>query len=214
MDYNCFFNRVEYNFGKVTARLLLLMIFIVLFSICLTYSAQFPESVEKHYKNKQSIYWEIQQISISPIFDEPETSLVKVYFQKPKKMFITMPDKQVYVDGDTVWTYLINHKQIQKSFSEHFFNPFDFVDCDQTYYRVIADTDGVMTLVSVDESMEPDSLELGYNNNGKITRIEYQDINDNKMIFKFLEESFSVTIPDDNFLNDIPDGVEVIDLND
>jgi outer membrane lipoprotein-sorting protein len=214
MDCNRFFNRVEYNFKKDVARTGLMITLIVLFSICLTYSAEFPEPVEKHYQGKQSIYWEIQQISISPIFDEPETSLVKFYFQKPQKMFITMPDKQVYVNGDTIWTYLINHKQIQKSISEHFFNPFDFIDSNQTYYRVIADKDGMMTLMSIDESMEPDRLEVNYSENGAITRVEYQDINDNKVIFEFSEESFSVTIPDDNFLNDIPDEVEVIDLND
>lgn len=214
MDYNRFFNRVEYNFKKEVARPGLMITLIVSLYVCLTYSAEFPEPVKMHYQRKQSIYWEIQQISISPIFDEPETSLVRLYFQKPQKMFITMPDKQVYVDGDTIWTYLINHKQIQKSISEYFFNPFDFIDSDQTYYQVIDDKDGVMTLTSIDESMEPDSLEVRYNENGKLIRVEYQDINDNKVIFEFLEESFSVNIPDDNFLNNIPDEVEIIDLND
>lgn len=214
MDYNHSLNRVKYSLKKAVVYPVLMIMLMILLPVFLIYSAEFPVSVKEHYSNKQTIYWEIQQISISPIFDEPETTLVKFYFQKPHQLFIVTPDKHIYSHGDTLWSYLIYHKQIQKSISEHFFNPFDFIDSAQTYYKVVADEGGTMILISVDESMEPDSLQIRYNESGKIIKVEYQDINDNRVIFEFLKESFSETIPDDNFLNNIPEGVEIIDLSD
>jgi outer membrane lipoprotein-sorting protein len=214
MDHNHSFSRIIYNLKKALVYPVLMIMFIILLSVVLTYSTEFPASVKKYYSDKQTVYWEIRQISISPIFDEPETSLVEFYFQQPHRIFIVTLDKHIYYRSDTLWSYLINHKQIQRSIGEHFFNPFDFIDSTQTYYQVVADEGGTMTLINIDESMEPDSLQVRYNESGKIIGVAYQDVNDNRVIFEFLKESFLKTIPDDNFLNNIPEGVEIIDLSD
>lgn len=203
----------KYHLKKKINLLAISIAALILFPAIISYTAEFPDKMQNHYRNKQLIYWEIRQITISPIFDEPETTLVRFYFKKPHNLFIATPDQNIYIRGDTIWVYLIKHKQIQKNISGYVLNPFDFIDSAQTIYQIIDSDNQKITLKSVDEMMEPDSLEIYYNKDGVITRVEYLDLNDNSVIFEVLDESFSTAIPEDNFLVNTPEGVEIIDIN-
>jgi outer membrane lipoprotein-sorting protein len=183
-----------------------------LFPAVLSQTVEYPEPLKSRYSDQKMIFWDIRQISISPIFDEPETSRVELYFQKPNRLFIKSIDKQIYSANDTVWTYLINHKQIQMVVGGQVFSPFDFLDSSQSYYEVVFKGEDYISLKSTDQTMEPDSLEIYYNKTGEITRVEYLDVNDNMVVIELIEESFIKPIPDDLFVNNKPDSVEIIDI--
>jgi outer membrane lipoprotein-sorting protein len=185
----------------------------VLFPAVLSQTVEYPEPLKNYYQGRNSIFWDIRQISISPIFDEPETSSVELYFQKPDRLFIISADQQIYAANDTVWTYLVNHKQIQLVVGRQVFNPFDFLDSSQTFYEVTAAGENFAALKSSDQTMEPDSLEIYFIKTGAIERVEYLDANENKVIVELIEESFAKPIPDDNFVNSKPKGVEIIDIS-
>lgn len=187
---------------------------LILFPIVTSHTAEFPDPLQNRYCNRELIYWNIRQVTISPIFDEPETTVVQFYFQKPHRLYIEAPGRYVLAEGDTIWTYLIDHKQIQKNIDGYVFNPFDFIDSAQTFYRVIFADSQKIDLKSVDESTEPDSLAIYFNKDGAISRVEHLDINDNRVMYEILEELFTKKIPDDNFLSNTPKGVEIIDISD
>jgi len=185
----------------------------VLFPVVLSFTTEYPDQFKKHYQEQNTVYWQICQISISPIFDEPETSRVELYFRRPDCLFIVSPDQQIYASGDTVWTYLVNHKQIQRTIGTRVFNPFDFLDTSQTFYETLQVTDNFIVLKSLDETLEPDSLDIYYAGDGTVLKVEYLDTNDNKVIFDIKEESFTKGIPEDNFVIKRPEGVEFIDIS-
>ena len=205
---------INYSLKKKVITLSLAIFFVILLPVVISYTAELPVPLKNHYNNQQMIYCNIRQITVSPIFDEPETTIVQFYFEKPQSLFIETPRQHIYAKSDTIWTYIIEHQQIQKKLGGYVFNPFDFVDDTQTYYRVANTNNNKVTLKSVEADAEPDSLEIHYNIDGTIERIEYLDINDNLVVYEIMEESFSKSIPEDNFLLKTPDGVKIIDLDD
>ena len=207
-------NKKGYSLTKNILLMALFIVGMILFPLVISQTAEYPESFKDYYRDKGSIYWEIRQITLSPVFDTPETSLVKFYFEKPDTLFIESPRQQIFAIGDTFWTYVIPHKQIQKSIGAGFFNPFDFLDSSQTFYRIVSSGDGHIVLKSTDEETQPDSLDIYYGNSGAITSVDYKDVNDNQVKLQFLKESFSKKIPSDNFHNKPPRGVEIINLSD
>jgi outer membrane lipoprotein-sorting protein len=182
-------------------------------SVITAYADNFPVSVCERYGDKNLMYWKIRQITISPVFDEPETTDVQFYFEKPHDLFIDTRAQQVYARADTIWTYLVKHNQIQKRCSGYILNPFDFIDSAQTFYIIVSTQKNKITMKSIDELMEPDSLEIRHEKDGGITRIEYLDVNNNLVIFEILDESFKKHIPENNFLAKPPEGVEIIDID-
>ena len=203
----------KYSLTKAFISMIIFIAAMVLFPAVISFTAEYPDPLIKHYSGRDLVYWKINQVTISPVFDEPETSLVELYFQKPSELFLKSPDQQVYAVGDTIWTYLIKHKQIQKSIGSGIFNPFDYIDSSQTYYRVEDTDNNSVKLRGAEENMEPDSLTIDFNPSGEIVRLEYLDANENNVIMEFLEESFNKNIPKDNFKDVPPEGVEIIDLS-
>ncbi|MCD6161801.1 MAG: hypothetical protein J7K40_05235 [candidate division Zixibacteria bacterium] len=203
----------KYHLKRRAALMVLSITAMIFLPAVMLYTAEFPDALQKHYYNRQSIYWEIRQVTISPIFDEPETTLVKFYFNKPHSLFIKTANQEVYAIEDTLWTYRPKHKQIQKNIGGRVFNPFDFIDSAQTFYQVVAIDNGRLDLKRVDQSIEPDSLSISFNENGEVKRVEYPDLNENLVIYEILDESFTRQIPADNFLTNTPENIEIIDLN-
>jgi outer membrane lipoprotein-sorting protein len=186
---------------------------LIILSMTLSFADELPQSIINHYRGSQSIYWKIRQITISPIFDKPETLVVEFFIERPSKMYVTMPQKQIYTDGETVWTYLEQHKQVQKSSEGHVFNPFDFVDSAQTSYKVISAASDQMVMKAIDQTMEPDSIMIRYNTKGKIRAADYYDLNGNKVKLDFIKETFGKGIPRNIFLKNLPKDVKTIDLD-
>ena len=207
-------NKKGYSLTKNIVLMALFILTMILFPLVISQTAEYPESFRDYYRGKASIYWEIRQITISPVFDTPETSLVNFYFEKPDTLFIESAQQQIFAIGDTFWTYVVPHKQIQKSIGSGVFNPFDFLDSNQTFYRVVSSGDGHIVLKGIDDTAQPDSLDIYYGNSGAITGVAYKDINDNQVELQFMKESFSKPIPSDNFHYKTPKGVEIINLND
>ena len=205
---------INYRLKKKVITLSPAIFFMILLPVVISYTAELPDPLKNHYNNQQMIYWNIRQITVSPIFDEPETTIVQFYFEKPHSLFIETSRQHIYAKSDTIWTYIIEHQQIQKKLGGYVFNPFDFVDDTQTYYRVVNTNNKKVTLKSVEVNAEPDSLEIQYNIDGVIERIKYLDINDNLVVYEIIDESFSKPIPEDNFLINVPDGVKIVDLDD
>jgi outer membrane lipoprotein-sorting protein len=203
----------NYNIKKAVFLMAVFICAMVLFPVVLSFTAQYPNQLKERYLNQTTIYWRINQISISPVFDEPETASVELYFGKPDCLYIISPDQHLYVSGDTVWTYLIKHKQIQRAIGARVFNPFDFLDTSQTFYEIAQVTENYIALKSIDETLEPDSLGIHFAENGAVVKVEYLDTNENKVIFEIKEESFSKRIPADNFVFKKPEGVEFIDVS-
>ena len=185
-----------YNVKKAIFLMAIFISAMVLFPVVLSFTTEYPNQFKKHYQGQETVYWRIQQISISPIFDEPETALVELYFRKPDCLFIVSPDQQIYASSDTIWTYLINHKQIQMTIGTRVFNPFDFLDTSQTFYEILQVTDSYIALKSLDNTLEPDSLDIYYAENGAVTKVEYLDTNDNKVILDIKAVSYThLTLP-------------------
>jgi outer membrane lipoprotein-sorting protein len=178
-------------------------------------AADMPSLIKKHYRGRDSIYWKIKQITYFPVFEQSETLAVEFYVERPNKLFIRMPDRQIYSDGETTWVYLPDDKQIQKSLNGDFFNPFDLIDSAQTRFQIysVSLTERQIVMLSIDEIMEPDSLCLRYKQDGSLIMAGYLDANDNEIELVFSKELFGKPIPDDIFIKKLPKDVEVIDLD-
>jgi outer membrane lipoprotein-sorting protein len=202
------------KYCRIHIGLVLILLFLIAFSyISNVYAIELPTAVSKHYDGQQTIYWKIRQISISPLFDQPETVMVQFHIQKSNKMYITMPKKMIYTSGDTVWVYLPDQKQVQKQIGDQVFNPFSLIDNSQQYYKVLSVDKNSMRLKRADETVEPESLEVSYLPNGRLGSVSYFDVNENEIRLEFTKESFSKKFPTNIFLKSLPKDVQVIDLN-
>lgn len=197
-------------FGKLSFFLALM----VALPVVISFTAEYPRPVTERYLDKDNVYWKIEQITISPIFDEPETSRVELYFQKPDKLYLDSEKRKIMAVGDTIWNYIVPHKQIQISLTGSVFNPFDFIDTTRSQYELLKSENNVLTLRSFDNSLEPDSVEVEFSAEGLIKNVTYLDVNQNEVKLIFLDESFEKLIPQNNFLVNIPEDVEVVDLGD
>lgn len=179
------------------------------------FAADMPSLIKNHYRGHDSIYWKIKQVTYSPVFEQSETLAVEFYIERPSKLFIRMPDRQIYFDGETTWVYLPDDKQIQKSLNGDFFNPFDLIDSAQTRFQIysVSPAERQIVMLSIDEIMEPDSLCLRYNQDGSLKMAGYLDANDNEIELVFNKESFGKPIPNDIFIKKPPKDVELIDLD-
>jgi len=72
---------------------------IILLLACQTLAADMPSLIKKHYRGHDSIYWKIRQITYSPVFEQSETLAVEFYVERTIKLFILMPDRQIYSYG-------------------------------------------------------------------------------------------------------------------
>lgn len=203
-------NSLYRAFGKM----IFFLVLMILLPVVMSFTAEYPEPVTQKYLDKDNVYWEIEQVTISPIFDEPETSQVELYFQKPNNLYLVSENREILTRGDTIWTYLIPHKQIQKTIGGVVFNPFNFVDTAQTSYKILESTANEIALKSIDGSAEPDSLQIVFYDGGSIKTVSYLDINKNEVKLNFMNESFVKYLPEDNFLSNTPEGVEIIDFGD
>jgi outer membrane lipoprotein-sorting protein len=178
-------------------------------------SAEMPSLIKNHYRGQTAIYWKIKQITYSPVFEKAETLAVEFYIERPNRLFARMPDRQIYSDGDTLWVYLPEDKQIQKSLNGEFLNPFDFVDSAQSRFQVhtASASNREVTLLAIDEITEPESLCVRYNENGGLKTAGYLDANENEIELIFVKETFNKTIPKDIFVKKLPKDIEVIDLD-
>jgi len=192
--------------------LIILVAVMVLLPAVLSTANDLPAVLISRYSHKASIFWKIRQVTISPIFDEPETTSVDFFINNHDSLYISTPQKQIFGIADTLWTYLPKHKQIQKHPGSQVINPLAFIDSSQSLYRVLSANDQMVILKSIDENSEPDSVAIHYGKDGAIDRAEYLDANQNKVVMEFLDESFAKSIPRDNFMNNPPPGVELIDL--
>jgi len=203
-----------HTFKGAFLSIIIFIVIMILFPAVISFTAEYPDPLLKHYIDHQNVYWKINQISISPIFDEPETTQVELYFQKPHTLYLLSAKQQVYAKNDTVWTYLIKYKQIQKATGQSMFNPFDYIDTTRSVYKAVDASANQVVLKSSDGTMEPDSLTIDFAKDGRIVKLVYLDANENRVEMIFLDESFSRKIPSDNFLINKPLDVEIIDLDD
>lgn len=178
-------------------------------------AADMPLLIRNHYRGRNSIYWKIKQITYSPIFEQSETLAVEFFIERPNKLYIRMPNRQIYSDGETTWVYLPDDKQVQRSLNGDFFNPFDLIDSAQTRFQIysVSTTERQIVMLSIDEIMEPDSLCLSYKPDGSVKAANYLDANDNEVKLLFIKEIFGKTIPSDIFIKKLPIDVEIINLD-
>ena len=123
-------------------------------------AAKMPAPLLKHYSTRTVIFWKIRQINISPVFDEPESTVIDFYFEKPGKLYVAAPEQDIFIKGDTLWTYLIADKQVQKRTGGQAFNPFNFIDSTQSSYKVVQAEKRKVILKAKTEGLEPDSLAI------------------------------------------------------
>jgi outer membrane lipoprotein-sorting protein len=178
-------------------------------------SAEMPSLIKNHYRDQNAIYWKIQQVTYSPVFEKAETVTVEFYLERPNRLFALMPDRQIYSDGETLWVYLPEDKQIQKSLNGEFLNPFEFIDSSQTRYQVhtAKESNREVTLMAIDEITEPESLCVRYKDDGGLKTANYLDANENEIELTFVKETFAKTIPKDIFIKKLPKDIEIIDLD-
>jgi outer membrane lipoprotein-sorting protein len=179
------------------------------------FAADMPSILKNHYRDHDSIYWKIKQITYSPVFEQSETLAVEFYIERPNKLFARMPDRQIYSDGETTWVYLPDDMQIQKSLNGDFFNPFDLIDSAQSRFQIfsVSSAERNIVMLSIDEIMEPDSLSVRYNQDGSLKAADYLDANENEIELQFVKETFGKTIPNDIFIKKLPKDTEVINLD-
>ncbi len=197
-------------FGKMSFFLALM----IALPVVLSFTGEYPKPALARYLDKDNVYWKIEQINISPIFDEPETTLIELYFQKPDNLYLVTDVSMILTRADTIWTYSPDNRQIQKNIGGGVFNPFNFIDTSQTHYKIVESDANSVSLKCIDGTLEPDSLQVTYGIDGVIRSVSYLDINENEISLVFKDESFDKLIPEDNFLTKTPEGVQIIDFSD
>ncbi|HVP35606.1 MAG TPA: outer membrane lipoprotein carrier protein LolA [Terriglobales bacterium] len=181
--------------------------------------------IEEKYNSLKTLSISFQEEIKSEDFSTLRKFKGKMYLKNPNKFRIEMPSQTVVSDGEYIWVYSKENKQVTKNRadkSKDLFRPNDYLFNFRKNYnynlegekKISGKTCYKMVYSSKTDGEFFTKITVFFD---KVTllaqRIEYQDLNDNFTILNFNQIKPDVEIADSRFVFIPPAGVELVDLS-
>lgn len=202
---------------------LLLSLFFVSLSSGIT-SEELALKIEGRYDSLKTLSVSFQELIKSQDFTTLRKFKGKMYLKNPNKFRIELPSQVVVSDGEFIWVYSKENKQVTKNRvdkSKDLFRPNDYLfnfrknyNYELTGEQKIGDKICYkMVYTSKTEEEFFKKITVFFERETLLAqRIEYLDQNDNYTTLSFKEVKPDVVISDSRFIYNPPPGVELVDL--
>ena len=175
--------------------------------------------IRKKLSRVKDLAADFKYTAVIKVLDERQVSNGKLYLKKPDRFRIELEYLTLVSDGETVWNYTPENKQVLKSSLEK--SPeiprisnvvFDF----EKSYRVDRLRSErkyhVLTLIPREPVADITSLEVWVDKKKLLVRkMAYQDINGNEKIYELSNIKINQKPARDLFMFQVPEGVEVFE---
>ncbi|MEW6050934.1 MAG: outer membrane lipoprotein carrier protein LolA [Candidatus Zixiibacteriota bacterium] len=163
--------------------------------------------------------FEFRSILFSSIFKQTDTSRGTAYIARDGRYRINLGPDQYVNDGSYLYSYSPSSNQVvmQKADSTTAFSKevSYLTRLDEFFKTIILKANSEYRLIKLTDRMQnlPDSMNLVINKKARtIERIEYFDINDEKVRIEFLKQTTGSECDDKQLAPDFPDSAERVKL--
>lgn len=183
---------------------------------------QVVEKTEAIYaKNKTFSVKFTQTVAAGDFFDDDKTSGTML-LSYPNKFRVETPEQTLTSDGDSLWTYSVENKQVTIESMiglEDVVTPADYLFRFKEHYDL--DYDSIETIAkhschqlslkSKDDNQYVRSMKVFIDTESSLVRrVIYRDLNDNKITLDFSDWKLGAEIDPKNFRFGTPSGVEEV----
>lgn len=185
-------------------------------------AGQVVEKTEAVYaKNKTFSVKFTQVVASGDFFDDDKTS-GSMLLSYPEKFRVETPEQTLVSDGDSLWTYSVENKQVTiepMNRLEDVVTPADYLFRFKEHYDLACDsTETVekrpchqLSLKSKDDSQYVRSMKVYIDTEtALVRRVIYRDMNDNKITLDFTDWKLGASIAPAEFRFKAPAGVEEV----
>ncbi len=208
-----------------------LVLFFHSFSSTIT-SEEIAQKIEKKYNSLEDVSMEFVQMIYSSVFSDTQEVVGKMYLKNPDKFRIETKKEVITTDGETLWVFSENNKQVTKSKidkSKKIFKPNQYLyNFRENYKPELTGEEKIKKAWCYRLSLSPKKVEEKEKDEDNlfikrlilwvdkksflVKKLEYQDINDNQVSFIFSRIKTDSKIKDSEFIFKPPMGIEVVDL--
>jgi outer membrane lipoprotein-sorting protein len=212
---------------KITVSFLILPFILVIFSgdAAGITSKELALQVEKKYHSLKSLSMDFIKIIRSEVFETESKIKGKMILKNPDKFIIQTKGETIVCDGEFVWTYSVENKQVIKNLvdrSENMFKPNQYLSNFRSEYiprlegeEKINRTKCFKLLLSPKkEGVFIKRMTIWVDKQNLLAKkLEYKDSNDNEVTLIFQHIKTNRKIKDSEFIFQTPPGVEELDLS-
>jgi outer membrane lipoprotein carrier protein len=185
-------------------------------------AAQVVEKTEAIYaKNKTFSVKFTQTVSAGDFFDDDKTS-GSMLLSYPEKFRVSTPEQTLASDGDSLWTYSVENKQVTieaMNKLEDVVTPADYLFRFKEHYDLDYDSTATiskhpchqLSLKSKDDKQYVRSMKVFIDTETSLVRrVIYRDMNDNKITLDFSDWKLGAAFDPSEFRFKTPSGVEEV----
>ena len=181
--------------------------------------------VEKKYRSLKNVSMDFTKIIRSDIFETENKIKGKMILKNPDKFKIRTKDQTIVCDGEFVWTYSVENKQVIKNLvdrSENLFLPNQYLSNFRSEYvpqlkgeeKVNRTKCFKLLLSPKKDDVFIKKMTIWVDKKNLLTKkLEYKDSNDNEVTLIFQRIKTNRKIKDSEFIFQTPPGVEELDLS-
>ncbi|MCK4225046.1 MAG: outer membrane lipoprotein carrier protein LolA [candidate division Zixibacteria bacterium] len=181
--------------------------------------------VEKKYRSLKNVSMDFTKIIRSDIFETENKIKGKMILKNPDKFKIRTKDQTIVCDGEFVWTYSVENKQVIKNLvdrSENLFWPNQYLSNFRSEYvprlkgeeKVNRTKCFKLLLSPKKDDVFIKKMTIWVDKKNLLAKkLEYKDANDNEVVLIFQRIKTNRKIKDSEFIFQTPPGVEELDLS-
>jgi chaperone LolA len=191
---------------------------------CLT-AEELALKLENNYRSFESLSMDFVKVVRSEIFETESSTEGRMLFKNPDKFKIETKDEAIISDGNFIWTYSAENKQVIKNStdrSQDFFKPYQYLsDFRSGYVPQLEEEEEKIDHVECFRLLLSAKAKDAFIRKMTVwvekksllaKRLEYEDSNDNHVTLTFQHIKTNRKIKDSEFTYHIPSGVEEVDL--
>ncbi len=188
-------------------------------------SDELARQVEKRYRSLKSLSMDFVKITRSEIFETESKIKGKMLLKNPDKFKIDTKDETIVCDGEFVWSYSVENRQVIKNLadrSENLFRPNQYLANFRSEYvprltgeeKVDRTRCFKLLLSPKEEDLFIKKMTIWVDSKKLLAKkLEYTDSNDNQVTLIFQRIKTNRKIKDSEFVFQTPLGVEELDLS-
>lgn len=188
-------------------------------------SDELARQVEERYRSLKSLSMDFVKITRSEIFETESKIKGKMLLKNPDKFKIDTKDETIVCDGEFVWSYSVENRQVIKNLadrSENLFKPNQYLANFRSEYvprltgeeKVDRTRCFKLLLSPKEEDLFIKKMTIWVDSKKLLAKkLEYTDSNDNQVTLIFQRIKTNRKIKDSEFVFQTPPGVEELDLS-
>lgn len=188
-------------------------------------SDELARQVEEKYRSLRTLSMDFVKITRSEIFETESKIKGKMLLKNPDKFKIDTKDETIVCDGEFVWSYSVENRQVIKNLadrSENLFKPNQYLANFRSRYvprltgeeKIDRTRCFKLSLSPREEDLFIKKMTIWVDSKKLLAKkLEYTDSNDNQVTLIFQRIKTNRKIKDSEFVFQTPPGVEELDLS-